>query len=72
MIQQLQTLHTIGPDVHHNDYHIQIIRSQLTRNLSALFPDIRDEISTAFSELIPPSQGTFLAGSLLTKEILIQ
>ncbi|KAJ3489333.1 hypothetical protein NLI96_g2200 [Meripilus lineatus] len=54
--EQLQTLHTIGPDVHHNDYHIQIIRSQLTRNLSALFPDIRDEISTAFSELIPPSQ----------------
>ncbi|KAJ3489331.1 hypothetical protein NLI96_g2202 [Meripilus lineatus] len=54
--EQLQTLHTFGADAHHNKYHIPIIRSQLTRNLPVLLPDIRDETSAAFDELIPPSQ----------------
>lgn len=36
-----------------NDYHTGVIRSTLTRNLVKLFPDIRDEINRAFSEIIP-------------------
>ncbi|KAF8844225.1 cytochrome P450 [Paxillus ammoniavirescens] len=46
----LNTEYTLGHDVHHNPYHVATIRSQLTRNLGILFPDIRDEIVTAFEE----------------------
>ncbi|KIJ05875.1 hypothetical protein PAXINDRAFT_92824, partial [Paxillus involutus ATCC 200175] len=42
----------LGHDVHHNPYHVAIIRSQLTRNLGNLFPDIRDEIVIAFEETL--------------------
>ncbi|KAH7926847.1 cytochrome P450 [Leucogyrophana mollusca] len=48
----LKVEYTLGHDIHHNPYHIPIIRSQLTRNLAALFPDIRDEIVTAFEETL--------------------
>ncbi|KAH7908171.1 cytochrome P450 [Hygrophoropsis aurantiaca] len=48
----LKTEYTLGHEIHNNPYHIPIIRSQLTRNLSALFHDIRDEIVTAFEETL--------------------
>ncbi|KIJ09984.1 hypothetical protein PAXINDRAFT_102115 [Paxillus involutus ATCC 200175] len=48
----LNTEYTLGHDVHHNPYHVAIIRSQLTRNLGILFPDIRDEIVIAFEETL--------------------
>ncbi|KIJ07003.1 hypothetical protein PAXINDRAFT_91095, partial [Paxillus involutus ATCC 200175] len=44
--------YTLGHDIHYNPYHIPIIRSQLTRNLGILCPDIRDEIVTAFEETL--------------------
>ncbi|KAF8844228.1 cytochrome P450 [Paxillus ammoniavirescens] len=44
--------YTLGQDAHHNPYHIPIIRSQLTRNLGILYPDIRNEIVTAFEEIL--------------------
>ncbi|KIK94711.1 hypothetical protein PAXRUDRAFT_429265 [Paxillus rubicundulus Ve08.2h10] len=42
----------LGSDIHRNPYHIAIIRSQLTRNLGILYPDLRDEIVTAFEETL--------------------
>ncbi|KIJ12301.1 hypothetical protein PAXINDRAFT_14916 [Paxillus involutus ATCC 200175] len=48
----LNTEYTLGHSVHHNPYHFSIIRSQLTRNLGILYPDIRDEIVTAFEETL--------------------
>ncbi|KIJ66616.1 hypothetical protein HYDPIDRAFT_109704 [Hydnomerulius pinastri MD-312] len=48
----LKVEYTLGPEIHHNPYHIPIIRSQLTRNLGVLFTDIRDEIATAFDETL--------------------
>ncbi|KIJ13823.1 hypothetical protein PAXINDRAFT_170142 [Paxillus involutus ATCC 200175] len=42
----------VGHDVYHNPYQIPIIRSQLVRNLEILYPDIRDEIVTAFEETL--------------------
>ncbi|KIK81320.1 hypothetical protein PAXRUDRAFT_15298 [Paxillus rubicundulus Ve08.2h10] len=44
--------YTLGHDVHYNPYHVAIIRSQLTRNLEILFPNIRDEVVTAFGEIL--------------------
>ncbi|KIK72907.1 hypothetical protein PAXRUDRAFT_836355 [Paxillus rubicundulus Ve08.2h10] len=44
--------YTWGHDTLYNPYHIPIIRSQLTRNLKILCPDIRDEIVTAFEETL--------------------
>jgi hypothetical protein len=34
-------------------YHIPVVRSQLTRNIAALYDDIRDEVIEAFNDLIP-------------------
>ncbi|KIK97710.1 hypothetical protein PAXRUDRAFT_198861 [Paxillus rubicundulus Ve08.2h10] len=48
----LKIEYTLGHDIHHNPFHIPIIRSQLTRNLGILYPDIRDEIVTAFQETL--------------------
>ncbi|KAF9236823.1 cytochrome P450 [Melanogaster broomeanus] len=40
------------PEVLHNPYHIPLIRSQLSRNLGVLYPKIKDEIVTAFEEIL--------------------
>jgi hypothetical protein len=34
-------------------YHVPVVRSQLTRNLGVLFPDLRDEILRSFEDIIP-------------------
>jgi hypothetical protein len=44
--------HTMGQEIYHNPYHIPIVRSQLTRNLGALCLEIRDEIITAFDDVL--------------------
>ncbi|KAF8581004.1 cytochrome P450 [Ramaria rubella] len=49
----LATDWTLGPNVDTNPYHIPIIRSQLTRNLTRLFSSIREEILLAFDDNIP-------------------
>ena len=40
-----------------NQYHIPVIRTTLTRNLSALADDIFDEIRAAFADVMPPKNG---------------
>ncbi|KAI6098493.1 cytochrome P450 [Pisolithus sp. B1] len=41
-----------GPEIGANPYHISIVRIHLTRNLGLYYPDIRDEVYTAFEELL--------------------
>lgn len=53
--QTLQLEYAFGKDATHNDYHVHVIRTQLTRSLIPLFPDIYDEIARSFNDLIPPS-----------------
>ncbi|KAF7369896.1 hypothetical protein MSAN_00619100 [Mycena sanguinolenta] len=53
----LQLDFTMGPELSANMFHIDIVRTKLTRNLGRCFPDIRDEVSCAFDELIA-SDGT--------------
>lgn len=48
--EALQTEHTLGSTIVSNHYHVSIIRSQLTRNLGVLFPDIVDEAKAAFGD----------------------
>ncbi|KAF8989851.1 cytochrome P450 [Cyathus striatus] len=49
-----QAPYTMGSETTTNPYHIPIIQTYFgTRNLHSLFPDMRDELLTAFSEIIP-------------------
>ena len=50
--QMLQVDYTLGPEVLQNPYHISLIRSRLTRNLDTLYPEIRDEITIAFDDVL--------------------
>ncbi|KAF8844182.1 cytochrome P450 [Paxillus ammoniavirescens] len=50
--ENLKFEYTLGHDIHYNPFHIPIIRSQLTRNLGILYPDIRDEVVVAFEETL--------------------
>jgi hypothetical protein len=49
----MQTRFTLGPEVVDDPYHLPVIRSQLTRNLGVVFPDLRDEIVSSFEDIIP-------------------
>lgn len=50
--QRISADYTLGKEIHANPYHIPIIRSQLTRNIGVLSSEIRDEIITAFDEVL--------------------
>ncbi|TDL22833.1 cytochrome P450 [Rickenella mellea] len=45
--------YTMGQELIDNSYHVAIIRTQLTRNLSSVFPQVRNEIVHSFQDLIP-------------------
>ena len=42
----------MGPEIHHNPYHIPIVGIQLTRNIGTLYPEIREEIVAAFDDVL--------------------
>ncbi|KAI6159827.1 cytochrome P450 [Pisolithus thermaeus] len=42
----------IGPEINSNPYHISVARIHLTHNLGLYYPDIKDEVHTAFEELL--------------------
>jgi len=44
--------YTLGREIMHNPYHQEVIRGSFTRNLGSLYPEIRDEISVAFDEIL--------------------
>lgn len=41
------------PEMHDDDFHVDVIKSHLTRNIAARFSDVQDEIAEACSEYIP-------------------
>ncbi|KAH8091762.1 cytochrome P450 [Cristinia sonorae] len=51
----LQTDYTFGKSIRTHPYHISAVRSRLTRNLGAIFDEIRDEIVAGFEDVLPPS-----------------
>ncbi|KIM50675.1 hypothetical protein SCLCIDRAFT_144884, partial [Scleroderma citrinum Foug A] len=44
--------YTFGPQIIHNPYHVTIIRTLVTRNLSSLLPGIKDEMIATLDELL--------------------
>ena len=50
--QRFNTRYVWGDDVHDWPHHIEVIRTHLPRNIATLYPGIRDEIVTAFNELL--------------------
>ena len=55
---------TMGGEVFSSSYHVEVVRSPLTRNLVARFPDINDEIKSDFEEYVPQTEGQKKAFSL--------
>lgn len=39
--------------MHDDDFHADVIRNHLTRNIAARYSDVQDEIAVAFSQIIP-------------------
>jgi hypothetical protein len=66
-VQIIQTDYMLGTGIRLEGFHIAVVRTPLTRNLGHRFPDIKDEIITAFTALIPPTTGTepFVSDSAL-------
>ena len=52
LLQQVHVEHTLGPNVHHNPYHVAVLRLHLARNLEVLYPELRNEIVTSFTEVL--------------------
>ncbi|KAG6847451.1 hypothetical protein H0H93_008037 [Arthromyces matolae] len=52
----VQTVYTMGPEVHLDQYHVDVVKSSLTRSLVERFPDVQDEIGAAFTEYLPPTE----------------
>ena len=40
-----------------NHYHIEVIRSQLTRNIASVFSSLHEEVELAFQSSIPATEG---------------
>ncbi|KZT30762.1 cytochrome P450 [Neolentinus lepideus HHB14362 ss-1] len=53
--------YTLGPNIRENEYHIGIIRGQLTRNLGYAFDGMHDEVVAAFGDEIRPQGNEWVA-----------
>ncbi|KAJ7575608.1 cytochrome P450 [Mycena floridula] len=52
--ESLQRKYTLGPEMAlDGDFHIDAVKSSLTKNMTAKLPEIRDEIVMATAEIIP-------------------
>ncbi|KAJ3488343.1 hypothetical protein NLI96_g2934 [Meripilus lineatus] len=49
----VQSRYTFGGEINRDPYHVDIIRSQLTRRIANFFPAIHNEIIAAFGDMIP-------------------
>ncbi|KAJ7473467.1 hypothetical protein FB451DRAFT_1035480, partial [Mycena latifolia] len=50
----IQTEFMVSPEIRHNSYHVGVVLTHLTRNLTHCFPELHDEIVCAFNSAIPP------------------
>jgi hypothetical protein len=53
IIQLLQSEYTLDLLNERDEYHTDIIRSQLTRNIADTFKEVREELIMAMDDLIP-------------------
>lgn len=52
-IQTAQSDYMISPRISIDPYHVAVVRTPLTRHLGNRFDDIKDEIASSFSDLVP-------------------
>jgi len=50
--ESIQAKFTMGRELSENQYHLNAVRTSLTRNLHACFPNVRDEIVCAFNDVL--------------------
>ncbi|KAF7367733.1 hypothetical protein MSAN_00837200 [Mycena sanguinolenta] len=50
--ETVQAKFTMGRELAENNYHLDLVRTSLTRNLHNCFPDVRDEIICAFDDVL--------------------
>ena len=53
IIQLLQSKYTLDLLNEEDEYHTDIIRSQLTRNIANTFKEVREELIMGMDDLIP-------------------
>ena len=53
IIQPLEPKYTMGVLNANDEYHVDIIRSQLTRNIAVISKEVREELIMAMDGLIP-------------------
>ena len=53
IIQLIQAKYTLDLLDENDEYHTDVIRSQLTRNIANTFKDVREELIMAMDDLIP-------------------
>ena len=53
IIQLLQSKYTMSLLNPNDEYHVDIVRSQLTRNIAATFKEVREELIMAMDDLVP-------------------
>ncbi|KAK0212067.1 cytochrome P450 [Desarmillaria ectypa] len=56
----LQTDHTIDRSIRTDPYHTKVIQGAFTRNITACFADVQDEIEAAFRDNIPMTEGDWI------------
>ncbi|CAL1693826.1 unnamed protein product [Somion occarium] len=61
----VQMKYTFGHEVHDDPIHVEIIRAHLTRHIASIFPDVRDEIVSAFNDHIPATSDQWMPVSVL-------
>lgn len=52
---------TLGSHITDNAYHVSILRTQLTRALPQLVSGLHAEMTDAFSQFIPPTDGKYFS-----------
>lgn len=52
-MQMLDIEHTLGPEIAADSWHNDLVRVNLTKNMDAVFPEVRDEVASAFEDYIP-------------------
>ncbi|KAF7317577.1 hypothetical protein MKEN_00844700 [Mycena kentingensis (nom. inval.)] len=50
--ESVHARYTMGAELQENPFHLSVVRNALTRNLHACFPDVRDEITCAFHDVL--------------------
>ncbi|CAA7260277.1 unnamed protein product [Cyclocybe aegerita] len=67
----VQLDYMIGRPIRIDPYHVAVVRTTLTRNIGIRFSDILDEISTAFSEVIPAGEGEWTSVPVIEAAVKI-